>query len=425
MLSDHSGSPRIGYVLKMYPRLSETFVVSEILAREAAGENLVIFSLRPPVDSRFHAELARVAAPVVYIDRPWKTSLLWAEFQSTAKTGVGSAMSACLDELLLADVDDAVQAVILARAVREYGITHLHAHFASVATTVARLASLLTGVPYSFTAHAKDLFHESVDPADLAVKLAGAHHAVTVSEYNFDYLRRRFPAETLRLHRVYNGLELARFPFTEHRPPSGPLAVVAVGRLVEKKGFSLLVDAAHALHHSGVALTVDIVGGGELTGALSEQIHRLGLFGTVRLLGPVSQTEVALRLAAADLFVAPCIVGSDGNADGLPTSILEAMALGVPCISTDVTGIPEIVRAGETGILCRSGSLDDLVAAMRGAADPAANLGRLARNARRVVEESFDSARQARVLGELCAHTDSDASHPTNQPASLEPMAVA
>ena len=402
-----------GYVLKMYPRFSETFIVSEILAREADGERFAIFSLRPPVDPRFHPELARVAAPVRYIDRPAKPTALWSALRDavTRHPALADGLSRALPQLLAADVDDAVQSVILAGAALDAGVTHLHAHFASMATTVARLTSLLTGIPYSFTAHAKDLFHDGVDPDDIAVKLRDAHHAVTVSDYNLGYLTRHHPDSVQRLHRVYNGLELDRFPFRAAVPAASaagstaPLRIVAVGRLVEKKGFALLVDAVGRLRDSGVTVDLDLVGDGELHADLAAQIIHLDLQARVRLLGSLPQNEVRAVLTAADVFVAPCVVAADGNADGLPTVILEAMALGVPCVASDVTGIPEVVRDGDTGLLCRAGSVDDLVQAILTLADSQFDTHGMTRRARALVEELFDSARQARRLRALSAPT--------------------
>src|SRR5690606_15619131 len=148
---------RLGYVLKMYPRFSETFIVSEILAREAAGEEIVIFSLRPPIDARFHPELARVQAPVIQVGRSSSPRRLWEVWGAAmADPELAPGMAAQLGELVRAGVDDAEQALAVAMLAREHGVSHLHAHFASMATTVARLASLLTDLPFSFTAHAKD-----------------------------------------------------------------------------------------------------------------------------------------------------------------------------------------------------------------------------------------------------------------------------
>ncbi|MWV49474.1 glycosyltransferase [Rathayibacter sp. VKM Ac-2803] len=393
---------RTAYVLKVYPRFSETFVVSEILAREAAGEDLVIFSLRAPDDPRFHPELARVQAPVRYLEKPVKASALWQALRTAATSpGLTASVGRHLDELLQAGPEDAAQAVRLAAALEAEGVTHLHAHFASSATTVARLASLLSGVPYSFTAHAKDLFHESVVDADLERKLADACFAVTVSDYNVRHLEERFPRVAHRVHRVYNGLELERFDFGARPARAQVLRVAAVGRLVEKKGFEVLIDAVAVLTAGGSAVQVDIAGGGELAGPLAERIRAAGLKDRVRLLGPRPQNEIAELLRRSDVFVAPCVVGADGNADGLPTVLLEAMAAGVPCISTAVTGIPEVVRDGDTGLLCRPGRVDDLARALHRVADPAFDVEGIARRARALIEREFDSRAQARRLGEL------------------------
>lgn len=396
-------APRIGYVVKVYPRFSETFVVTEILAREARGEDLAVFALRPTDDARFHPELARVQAPVFHLGRATKPSALWTVLRdAAADPHLAGAISAHLGELLSAEVDDAVQAVLLASAARRERITHLHAHFGSVATTVARLASLLTGIPYSFTAHAKDLFHESVDRTALAQKLADAAFTVTVSDYNLAFLRETFPGAG-DMHRLYNGLELDRFRFRSRPVRRGPLRIAAVGRLVAKKGFDVLIDAVAHLRDAGVEVTAEIAGTGELALDLAAHVDRAGVADRVRLLGPLPQHEVARLLAEADVFVAPCVVSDDGNADGLPTVLLEAMATGIPCISTDVTGIPEVVRDGETGVLCRAGSVDDLVAALGGFADGTTDAAALAARARRLVEERFDSRRQAAELAALTA----------------------
>ncbi|MCM3697620.1 glycosyltransferase [Microbacterium oleivorans] len=396
-------APRIGYVVKVYPRFSETFVVTEILAREALGEDLAVFALRPTDDTRFHPELARVQAPVFHLGRPTKPSALWSVLRdAAADPALADAIAAHLGDLLAAEVDDAVQAVLLAAAARRERITHLHAHFGSVATTVARLASRLTGIPYSFTAHAKDLFHESVDRAALAQKLEDAAFTVTVSDYNLAFLRETLPA-TGDVHRLYNGLELDRFRFRPRPVRRGPLRIAAVGRLVAKKGFDVLVDAVVRLRDAGVDVSAEIAGTGELAGDLGARIECAGVGDRVRLLGPLPQHDVARLLGESDVFVAPCVVSDDGNADGLPTVLLEAMATGIPCISTDVTGIPEIVRDGDTGVLCRAGSVEDLVAALRGFADGTTDAAGLASRARRLVEERFDSRRQASELAALTA----------------------
>ncbi|WP_053203461.1 glycosyltransferase family 4 protein [Jiangella muralis] len=390
--------PRIGYVLKVYPRFSETFVVTEILARETRGTEIQIFSLRPPADSRFHDTLARVSAPVTYVPRIRRPDGLWSVLAAAAAEL--PRLPEALPELLAADAEDAGQAVDLAVRVRRAGLTHLHAHFGSVATTVARLASLLTGVPYSFTAHAKDIFHESVDPADLRRKLTGAAHAVTVSDWNAAYLADRYGAAAGRVHRVYNGLDLDAFPFqpdAADRPP----VVAAVGRLVEKKGFDVLLDACRLLADAGREFRCRVVGTGLLEAELRERSARLGLTGVVEFTGPLPQPQVRAVVRSAAVLAAPCVVGTDGNQDGLPTVLLESMALGTPCVSTDVAGIGEVVRDETTGLLVPQRDPVGLARAVARLLDDTALRTRLATAARGLVEKEFDAVRQARELDEL------------------------
>ena len=392
---------RVGYVLKMYPRFSETFIVNEVLATEAAGTAVEIFSLRPPADGRFHESLAQVRAPVTYLRHSGlRPGDVWSAL--AAARAELPALPGCLDELLAAPVVDAVQALELARAVRARGITHLHAHFASVATTVARLASLLTGVPFSFTAHAKDIFHESVDPTDVARKLADASAVVTVSEFNLAFLRETYGDAAGGVRRVYNGLDLQRFPYSS--PGDRPQSIAAVGRLVEKKGFVDLVDAIALLVADGRELCVDLVGTGPLEAALREQVAVRRLDDVIRMHGALPQGRVREVVAGAAAFAAPCVVGSDGNRDGLPTVLLEAMALGTPCVATPVTGIPEVVVDERTGLLVPESDPARLAEALGRLLDDASLRVRLAEQARALVEQEFDVVRAAASLHRVFVH---------------------
>lgn len=389
---------RIGYVVKMYPRFSETFVVSEIIARERRGDQISIFSLRPSTDTRFHDTLAQVQAPVEQIPRTAKALELWALIRRAYPEL--PLLTTHLGELLEAEHDAAGQAIELALAIRRTGVTRLHAHFASLATTVARLASLLTGVPYSFTAHAKDLFHESVDPRDVDRKIAGASHVVTVSDYNVRHLMSSYPATAFTpVRRVYNGIDLERFSFVPGR--SGDPVILAVGRLVEKKGFADLIRAVAELRAAGRIVWCRIVGGGELESQLRALVDSLGVADLVTLTGPLPQANVREELERAHVFVAPCVVGSDGNADGLPTVLLEAMAVGTPCISTDVTGITEAVRDGETGLVAPQHAPRELAAAIVRVIEDPEFAAKLAASARELIAEEFDVRRQSALLEEL------------------------
>jgi colanic acid/amylovoran biosynthesis glycosyltransferase len=334
---------------------------------------------------------------VTYLPTSSSASEAWRQLRSARSTR--QAINAHLDELLEAEAGDAVQAVRLAELVRERGIGHLHAHFASVATTVARLASLLSGVPYSFTAHAKDIYHESVEPEDLRRKLADAHHVVTVSDYNLAHLRETYGPDADRVHRVYNGLDLTDATWSD--PADRPPLVVAVGRLVEKKGFDVLLDALALLHQRHPEVRAVIAGDGALAGDLQAQRDRLGLQSVVDLPGPLPQTQVRDLLARAAVFAAPCVVGPDGNRDGLPTVLLEAMAAGAPAVSTDVTGIPEVVRDDETGLLVPQHDPVRLAEAIERLVTDRPLGSRLSRAARALVESSFDVHVQAQSLRRL------------------------
>ncbi|NNF58388.1 MAG: glycosyltransferase family 4 protein [Rhodothermaceae bacterium] len=398
-------SARIGYVVKRYPRYSETFIVNEILAHEAAGTDVTIFALRPPVDTHFQELLARVRAPVHYLLDSGKAADFWRAIDAAQATlpGTGDALAAAAGE----EATTVYQAIRLAQAIRAHHLDHLHAHFATSAASVARLAARFACVPWSFTAHAKDIFHESVVPADLARKLADADAVITVSDYNQAFLQAEYGAAATGVHRLYNGLDLGRFLFHESsdRPPN----IVAVGRLVEKKGFDVLVDACARLKANGVRFTCTVIGSGDQEEGLRAQIQHLGVGDVVLLEGPRPQAEVIDAVAEAAVFAAPCVVGRDGNRDGLPTVLLEAMALGTPCVSTDVTGIPEILRDGETGLTVPQHDAPALAKGLARLLADAPLRARLAANARLVIEAEFDIHRNAarqRALFAACAHAD-------------------
>ncbi|MGH9882586.1 MAG: glycosyltransferase family 4 protein, partial [Pyrinomonadaceae bacterium] len=281
------------------------------------------------------------------------------------------------------------------------GLTHLHSHFATSATTVARLAARFAALPYSFTAHAKDIFHESVRHDDLERKLTDAAAIVTVSDFNLQFLRDTYASAAARVERIYNGLDLEQFSF--EAPDARPPRIVAVGRLVEKKGFVDLVQACAILKQRGLGFSCSIVGTGPLQAELQEQITRLDLESCVELLGPRPQAEVICLVQEACALAAPCVVGEDGNRDGLPTVLLEAMALGTPCISTDVTGIPEVIRNDETGLIVPQRDPSSLAGALTKLIASSQLCVRLATSARQLIESEFDVNRNAALLRRLFA----------------------
>ncbi|MGH3813044.1 MAG: glycosyltransferase [Pseudonocardiaceae bacterium] len=400
MVSAEPAPQRVGYVLKMYPRFSETFIVTEILELEAAGADLDVFSLRLPVDGHFHESLADVRAPVTYLPHVLKASDLWGVLRSGLDALPRLPLN--LPDVLDLPAADAASAVQLAVLVRSRRITHLHAHFATVATDVARVAARLAGIGYTFTAHAKDIYHVSVEPDRLRRKIADASAVVTVSDYNLRYLRTTYGTDADRVVRIYNGLDLDRFRY--RAPVERPPVVVGVGRLVEKKGFTHLIDAVALLARGSRPVRLDLVGTGEEEERLRAQVDALGLTALVRFLGPLPQGRTRDVVRGAAALAAPCVVGTDGNRDGMPTVLLEAMALGTPCVATPVTGIPEVIRPGDTGVLVPEGDPGALGAALARVCDDSALRCRLAENARRLVEDEFDIRRSSAKLRAVLAH---------------------
>jgi glycosyltransferase involved in cell wall biosynthesis len=392
---------RVGYVLKRYPRFSETFVVNEVLAHEAAGSQIDLFALGPSDDTHFQDIIARVRAPLTYLRAEGlRAADFWAGLSDAAARVPG--LMASLSYAGGQPARDVYQAAMLAKLVVAKRIDLLHAHFASSPANIARLAARFARVPFTFTAHAKDIFHRDVDGADLRTKLREAAAAVTVSDFNLNHLRREFGHDADRVHRVYNGMDLTRFPFTGGIGRR-PRRVIAVGRLVEKKGFDFLIRAAAELKRRRVDFSCLIVGHGEMEQALKSLISELRVGDRVELSGPRPQNEVVDLLSSSAVLAAPCVVGADGNRDGLPTVLLEAMALGTPCVSTDVTGVPEVLRDGQTGLAVPQRDPMRLAAALERLLDDAELGRRLAGAARALIESEFDQSRTSAQLRRIFA----------------------
>lgn len=416
---------RIGYIVKRYPRYSETFIVNEILAHEAAGLDIRIFALRPPEDTHFQDKIARVRASVTYLRKPVQgritaslttltptaASYFWAEMQETAR--VIPDIWQKLDYAVGERASVVYQAAWLAQEIRKQQITHLHAHFGTVSTSVARLAAHFAGIPYSFTAHAKDIFHESVNPEDLRRKLQDAQTVVTVSDYSVNYLQEKYGPAAKHVTRIYNGMDLNELQYTSPRQRAPK--IISVGRLVEKKGLSYLIDACDLLRQWGCEFTCQIVGTGELKSELSEKIQQLHLGDWIELVGPRPQGEVFQLLQQAAVFAAPYVIGKDGNRDGLPTVLLESMALGTPCVATDVTGIPEIIRDQETGIQVAQRDVHGLAKGLEACLTNSELRVALSTRARALVEAELDITQNAAALR---SHFEPKQQQPKHTPAS-------
>ena len=396
----------VGYVLRMFPQTSETFIANEILELERQGLPVRIYSYRRPPAPVRHAYVRLIRAPVTYLPDPLQRDpRLLLSAQRALRRREPDRYRATALYVLRHTMRERnpdtwrrfLQAGCLAHLLLDSDVGHLHAHFSHGATRVAMLAAMLTGTPYSFTAHARDIYGDDVDFRLLREKTDHARFAVTVSRHNERYLSQRLGAGDGKVKTLYNGVDLDKFA-PDVTLPREPGLVVAVGRLIEKKGFRHLIDACSILRQRGREVRCEIVGDGVLRGELENQIHALGLDGVVGLVGPRSQEELAAYYRRAEVVAMPAVVGSDGNRDALPTVLLEALGCGTPVIASRLTGIPEIVDDGVNGILVEPGNAAQLADAIERLMDRGELRMRFGAAARAKAERCFDVRHSVREL---------------------------
>ncbi|HGY91262.1 MAG TPA: colanic acid biosynthesis glycosyltransferase WcaL [Planctomycetes bacterium] len=340
---------RVAYVLKKFPRLSETFILNELLGLEESGIEVEVVSLREPDDEPRHKDLARLRAPVHFLRRPRSPERIPDQGDDARDLiagleripgGKGTRRWA--------------QGAALARLAKQRGYDHIHAHFMTVAAQVAAASRVQGGPTFTVTCHAKDIFRHGIDADLFRAVSARTSGIVTVSDFNRRFVADRFfSGRADRIHRIYNGLPLDDPSFLTHATSASTRSsqrILAVGRLVEKKGFDLLLKALAQLRDEGLVIGCDILGDGDESGALRELARSLNL-DDVHFAGPQPRDEVLRAMGRAEMMVLPCRRGRDGNQDALPTVLIEAMAMGLPIVSTRLVGIPEIVEDTAQGLL--------------------------------------------------------------------------
>jgi glycosyltransferase involved in cell wall biosynthesis len=279
----------------------------------------------------------------------------------------------------------------------------LHAHFAHNPTSLARYASQMTGIPFSFTAHAKDLY--LTRPESLINKAELASFITTCTGFNARYLCDILPPESARkVNVVYHGVDTHRFCPGRHEGDRFTPALLSVGRLVPKKGFACLIEAARLLHDESIPFRLDIYGSGPLKDDLQRQIDRAGLAGQIQLRGATTQDELLAAYATADIFVLAPQVTVDGDRDGIPNVLLEAMACGLPVVSTDISGIPEVIADGVNGRLVPSADPRALAMALRGLLASGDDRRSFGEEARRTMCGRFDAGVNAETMASLLVH---------------------
>ena len=376
--------PKVAVVLKGYPRLSETFIAQELYALEQRGLELALYSLRHPTDRATHPIHAAIRAPVTYLpeylyQEPVRVWRAWQRVRDLP--GYALARRIWLDDLRRDPTPNRIrrfgQALVLADELPA-DFRHLHAHFLHTPASVTRYAALLRGLTWTCSAHAKDIW--TTPDWEKREKLHSCEWVTTCTATNADHLRQvGGPEATVEL--LYHGLDIDRFPAPPTPPPArdgsdvnDPLSILVVGRAVDKKG---LDDLLHALARLPIARHWRLVhiGGGPLVPSLKRLARKLSLDQRIEWRGPQAQGIVLAAYRDADLFVLPCRIGRDGDRDGLPNVLMEAQSQKVACISTTVSGIPELIAHGVTGWLVEPRDVAALARAIETlAADPSRRL---------------------------------------------------
>lgn len=396
---------KVAYLLKKFPRLSETFILTELLTQERQGTEVFVFSRRAPDAEPRHADVELLRAPVEVLPRygaltPWE-SLLTGAGMSLSGEDWFELQALALD--LRGIVRDRLprvvaEALYLRQRTLELGVDHVHVHFASESAVVAHVLWRLGGPSYSMTVHAKDIYSSNASAELVDRLIASSSFTVTVCDANVAYLAERVSSRAReRLRRLYNGIDLDEFPFIQEGRAEGH--ILAVGRLVEKNGFDILIDALAELSETGRSFRATLVGAGQAERELRARAKLRGLSpGVLEFTGPLPLEEVRRLLARATVFCLPCLVGGDGNRDALPTVLLEALAAGLPCVSTPVAGIPEILHYGRVGRLVPErdarATAHELIALL----DSSEERRHLASQGRRRAEELFDASQAGATL---------------------------
>jgi glycosyltransferase involved in cell wall biosynthesis len=393
----------LGVLVRVWPKLSETFILEEVLGLERKGVALRLYALDAPTDAIAHEAVSRVRAPLQRVAAAAGSREMLARHASLAAAGPLGYLRALAMALRRGHAGwcDFLRAGWLAAQLRSDGVTHLHVHFISGPADIAQLAARISGIPFSISAHAKDIYLSR--PLDLRRRLQAARFTVTCTEANRATLAAIAPQAPVRL--MYHGIDREVFHPSRRTGAAAqdlPL-IVAVGRLRAKKGLDTLIDACRLLHERGERVRCEIVGYGEEHDALARHIAGAGLADHVRLAGKLPRDQVLERYSRAAVFVQPSRIAANGDRDGIPNVLLEAMAMGLPVVASRVSGIPELVQDGVNGLLVEpdaAPALADAIARLLRHPEQAAAFGQAARA---TVAAAFDNDVNLRTLVGLLA----------------------
>ncbi len=403
--------PFLGVILKGYPRISETFISNEIHLLEKLGFNIHLFSMRQPRESFTHQSVSEIQANVDYLPetllRPlprllYHNILLALQIPGIYATALKVALQRFLRTRKSATIKHLFQAGYLVHHLLPHqNIKHLHAHFAHSPTSVAMFTSILSGLPFSFTAHAKDIY--TSDPRQLSHKLALSRFVITCTAYNRRHLEALCGGKLNSVFRVYHGIDTGLFASKRKiaAVPKAPYQILTIARLIAKKGLPTVYRALKILHENGIPFEHILIGDGEDRKSVLALIKKLGLNDQSRWLGTLPHDEVLKHYQQAHLFVLGCEVAANGDRDGIPNVLLESMAMGVPVVATDISAIPELVETEKTGILVPPGQPGQLAEAMIRMLTDTELRSRVIPAARQRVLQDFDNKRLINELAEI------------------------
>jgi len=366
--------PVLGMILKGYPRISESFISNEILLLEQQGIPIHIFSMRHPRESFSHESVKQIKARVDYLPQSILMALPQLLFYnlSLALKRPGPYLRAILVAFRRflrthksATIKHLLQAGYLVQKLLPGSqVIHLHAHFAHSPSSVAMFASQLSGIDFSFTGHAKDIY--TSNPLQLKEKMAKARFVVTCTEYNRRHLSTLVGNGNVALYRMYHGIDLGLFTGGDSRTnPVEPYHLVTVARLVPKKGLPTVYRALKRLQQEGVDFQHTLIGDGDDLNEVLALIRDLGLSDSCKWVGTLAHEHVLDYYRRSDLFVLGCEQAANGDRDGIPNVFVESLAMGLPVVGTRLSAIPELVRDGKTGLLVQPGDDEEMVRAMQ------------------------------------------------------------
>ncbi len=402
-------SNRILYILTRFPVPTETFILNELREVLRQGLDYDLFSFH--VDRAAALEPPYSEVPAKQLPRAHHLQCLSALVYFIRRDP--STVLRILGKKYCKKTHHALQAFYLARWCMQHHTSHIHAHYAYHSTSAARIVSALTGITYSFTAHANDIFKSSWQMRE---KIEDSLFCATCTGYNREYLGKTCGAALLpKIHKVYHGIDMDLFrPNARNvRMEDSICRIVSVARLREKKGLNYLLMACAELQKTGLELNATIVGDGPDRERLESLAHRLGIREHVRFTGSIQHEEVKKILAASEIFVLPCVVASDGSRDGIPNVILEAMAMELPVVSTHVSAIPEAVVHEQTGIIADPEDPAGLAQAIVHLHSNPDMRQRLGIHGRKRVKELFDLDTNTRTLVQLFQKAIEDNPHTT------------